>query len=257
MTSTSVGMRCPECARDRTKVHRAPAGFSTGALGPVTTALIVLNVVVFVAEIATGASLFSGRGSTVYSEGALIPILVGDGEIYRLVTSGFLHSGLPHLALNMFALYFLGSLLENGVGARAYLGIYIVSLLGGSLGVILLEPNVGAAGASGAVFGLLAAAFLIARERGLDHIASQIGFFVVLNLFFTFSVPGISIGGHLGGLAAGALCAFVLRGVRTVSGPSRQFAEIGAFVALAVITIALSIALAPEPQTLLLPQGRG
>lgn len=253
MISTPVGMRCPKCARDRTRVHSAPAGFTFGALGQVTTVLLVLNLVAFVAQIATGGGLFRITGSTLFADGALFPILVGDGEVYRLVTSAFLHDGLPHLALNMFALYFLGSLLENGIGSRAFLGIYVVSLLGGSLGVVVLEPDVGAVGASGAVFGLLSSSFLIARQRGLDDIASQIGLFVVLNLVFTFSVPGISIGGHLGGLAAGAVCALMLREVARLPGPRRRVAEAGGFVALAVIAAGLAIVLAPAPQTLLLP----
>ena len=252
MTSTPVGMRCPECARQRTKVVRAPAGFMSGILGPFTTALIVLNVVAFLAELAGGATLFRGGGS-VYAEGSLVGVFVGDGEVYRLVTSGFLHYGIWHLALNMFALYFLGRLLENGIGAWRFLGIYFVSLLGGSLGIILIEPDVRAVGASGAIFGLLAASYLIARQRGLDQVASQIGFIVILNLVFTFSIPGISIGGHLGGLAAGAVCAYMLRWASSLRGSNRRTAELAGFVGLGLAAFVLAIALAPEPQTLLLP----
>ena len=90
------------------------------------------------------------------------------------------------------------------------LGIYFVSLLAGSFGALLLDPNELTVGASGAVYGIMAATFLVARQRGVEQLASQIGLWVVLNLAFTFAVPGISIGGHLGGLAGGAAAAGVI-----------------------------------------------
>ena len=109
----------------------------------------------------------------------------------------------------MFALYILGTLLEPAIGTARFVGIYAVSILGGSFGALLLDPNELTVGASGGIFGLMAAAFLIARNRGLDELASQIGFFVIINLVFTFSIPNISIGGHLGGLIGGALAALL------------------------------------------------
>ena len=107
----------------------------------------------------------------------------------------------------MFALYVLGTLLEPAIGTARFVGIYVVSILGGAFGALLLDPTELTVGASGGIFGLMAAAFLIARDRGLDELASQVGFFVVINLVFTFSIPGISIGGHIGGLVGGALAA--------------------------------------------------
>ena len=136
-------------------------------------------------------------------EGGLFGPAVDDGEWYRIVTSAFLHAGLFHLLLNMFALYILGSLLEPGIGTARFLGVYVVSMLGGSFGALLLDPTEVTVGASGGIFGLMAATFIVARGRGMDELASQIGLFVVINLVFTFSIPGISIGGHLGGLLAG------------------------------------------------------
>lgn len=244
MTSTPVGMRCPECARQRTKVHHAPAGLTAGGPAPVTMALMALNLIGFVAELAGGAGLFRG-GGTVYNDGALVSVLVGDGEVYRLVTSAFLHSGLVHFGINMLALYFLGNLLERAIGPWRFAAIYFVSLLGGSLGVILLGDN--GVGASGAVFGLLGAGYLIARDRGLDDVASQIGFFVVLNLVLTFSIPGISIGAHLGGLVTGGLCALLLRESARRSATQRRALEIGGFVVLGAIALVGAIALAPAP----------
>src|SRR5204862_3235828 len=120
-----------------------------------------------------------------------------------------------HIALNMFALFILGSLLEPGIGTARFLGVYFVSLLAGSFGALLVTPNETTVGASGAIFGLMSAAFVVARHRGLEQLASQIGFYVIINLAFTFSVPNISVGGHLGGLVGGAIAALVItRGER-------------------------------------------
>ena len=133
-----------------------------------------------------------------------------DGEWYRIVTGGFLHAGLLHLGFNMFALYFLGYLLEPAIGPWRFVAVYFVALLGGAFGALLLDPREFTVGASGAVFGLMAAAFIVARNRGLDELASQIGFFVIINLVFTTQHPNISIGGHIGGLLAGGLAAMAI-----------------------------------------------
>ncbi|MDQ3573077.1 MAG: rhomboid family intramembrane serine protease [Actinomycetota bacterium] len=251
MTSTPVGMRCPDCARERTKVHRAPAGFGAAGQSPVTYGLIGVNVAVFVLAVVTGAGLFGG-GGTIYRDFALFGPAVADGEAYRVLTSGFLHYGLIHLGLNMFALYFLGGLLEPAVGRWRFVGIYLVSLLGGSLGAMALEPEALTAGASGAVFGMMAAAFVVARDRGRDDVAQQIGLIVVLNLVFTFSVPGISIGGHLGGLLAGGLCA-VLVGALARSRHTRAV-ELAVFVGLGTIAALVTVALAPDTASLFGPR---
>jgi membrane associated rhomboid family serine protease len=211
MTVTPVGMRCPECARQRTPVHRgAGAGLRTGA-APATYALIAINVAAFLAELAGGGSAgsFEGGGRLIHDAGLNGPA-VADGEWWRIVTAAFLHAGPLHIALNMFALFILGTLLEPGIGTARFLGVYIVSLLAGSFGALLLDPNETTVGASGAIFGLMSAAFIVARHRGLEGLASQIGFYVILNLAFTFGVPGISVGGHLGGLIGGALAALLV-----------------------------------------------
>jgi membrane associated rhomboid family serine protease len=215
MTSTPVGMRCPECARQRTKVVN-PTGAPGRSDVPATYAIIGLCVAAFLAEIFTGAELMGGgaAGSIAIDFGLFAyggpAIGVAEGEVYRIVTAGFLHSGIIHLGLNMFALYILGTLLESAIGTRRFLGVYFAAVLAGSAGALLLDPDKLTVGASGGIFGLMAAAFLIARQRGLDELASQIGIFVVLNLVFTFSVPNISIGGHLGGLVGGGLAALLI-----------------------------------------------
>lgn len=244
MTPTPVGMRCPECASQKTKVTRGTASFGRSAAMPATYTLIALNVIAFLLELAGGGgSLTSGRGEVIFNFG-LFSGFVGD-EPYRILTSGFLHAGIIHLGFNMFALFILGQLLEPSIGWPRFVAIYFVSLLAGSLGVIVLEPDALAVGASGAVFGLFAAAFVIARGRGFNEAASQLGFLIVINLVFTFSIPGISIGAHLFGAAGGALCALaVLAGDRRMLGPNRLPIELLAIVALGVVAVAGCLAFA-------------
>jgi membrane associated rhomboid family serine protease len=211
MTVTPVGMRCPECARDRTRVTRITPGIHLGR-APATYVLIAINVIAFIAEVGSGAPLgttFSAGGS-VFRDFSLYGPAVANGEWYRIVTAGFLHAGLLHILFNMVALYFLGSLLEPGIGTPRFLGVYFVSLLAGSFGALLLTPDTHTVGASGAIFGLMSAAFIVARHRGVEHLAGQIGFYIIINIFFTVGVSGISIGGHFGGLIAGALCGFLI-----------------------------------------------
>jgi membrane associated rhomboid family serine protease len=209
MTVTPVGMRCPECARERTQVRRIGGGLRTGA-APATYALIAINVAAFLVELAGGGAASFRGGGTVIDNAGLNGPDVADGEVWRIVTAGFLHAGFLHIALNMFALYILGALLEPAIGTPRFLGVYFVSLLAGSFGALLLDPNETTVGASGAIFGLMSAAFIVARHRGLEQLASQIGFYVVINLVFTFGVPGISVGGHLGGLIGGGLAALLI-----------------------------------------------
>jgi membrane associated rhomboid family serine protease len=206
MTSTSVGMRCPECARQTTRVRTAAALQATPTL---TYALIGLNVIVALgALLAGGFSL--GGGSSLHALGAVSGQGIASGEYWRLLTAGFLHYGPFHLLLNMYVLYILGGMLEPAVGKVRFALIYFVSLLGGSFGALLLTPYANTVGASGAIFGLMGAAFVLMRSRGINPMESGLGVLILLNLGITFLIPGISIGGHLGGLIAGALAALAL-----------------------------------------------
>ena len=135
---------------------------------------------------------------------------VADGDVWRVLTGGFLHAGLFHLFFNMFALYILGGLLEPAIGRLRIGLIYFVSQLAGSYGALHLDPDVRTVGASGAIFGLMGAAFIVMRHRGVNPMESGLGLWIGLNLLITFTIPGISIGGHLGGLAGGVLAALVL-----------------------------------------------
>ena len=245
MTPTPVGMRCPECASEKTKVRTGPAAVSQVGGYPATITLIALNVVVFLAEMATGSGGLSSTSSDLINDYGLIGASVGNGETYRLLTSGFLHAGFMHIAFNMIALYFLGRILEPSVGTVRFLMIYFASLLAGSLGAILLSSNIAiTVGASGAVFGLFAATFIIAYGRGLGNVARELGLILGINLLLTFTISGISIGGHLGGLIGGGICGLlVIAGERghLGSSSSAKFIEYGGMIAIAVVSVVAAI----------------
>jgi membrane associated rhomboid family serine protease len=244
MTVTPVGMRCPECARERTKVTRITPGVHLGR-APATYILIAINVIAFIAEVGSGAPLGTSfaAGGSVYRDFSLFGPAVANGEWYRLLTAGFLHAGLLHILFNMVALYFLGSLLEPGIGTPRFLAVYFVSLLAGSFGALLITPDTHTVGASGAVFGLMSAAFIVARHRGVEQLAGQIGFYIIINIFFTIGVSGISIGGHFGGLIAGALCGFlIVFAERRARSPVEL--EVLGMTALAVLSVVGAIAVA-------------
>jgi membrane associated rhomboid family serine protease len=212
MTPTPVGMRCPECSHQRTPVRTLR---SLQVEPTVTYALIALNVILFIAELATGgrtSRVVVDLGTLGINVGGNGPIGVGQGEWWRLITGGFLHSpGNPlHIGFNMYILYWLGRLLEPALGHVRFLALYFASLLAGSFGAILFAPTGLAIGASGAVFGLMGAAFMMQRSRGIDPMQSGIGVMIALNLVLGFVIPNVSIGGHLGGLVGGALAAFAM-----------------------------------------------
>jgi membrane associated rhomboid family serine protease len=211
MTPTPVGMRCPECSRQRTRV-KTSATITRGAAPVVTYVIIGICVALQLGEMASGASATGGSfgGSSVTTNFGLFGPAVAQGEVYRLFTSGFLHAGLFHLLLNMYVLWILGTLLEPGVGRVRFTLIYVVSLLAGSFGALIVTPHALTVGASGAIFGLMGAAVVVLRHRGIDPMQSGLPLWIGINLVFSFAVPGISIGGHIGGLIGGALAAIVL-----------------------------------------------
>jgi membrane associated rhomboid family serine protease len=246
MTSTPVGMRCPECARQTTKVRVGAGAFSpTAGKMPATIALIALNVIVFVIELAGGGTGSLSGGGAVIDDAGLHGPDVSDGDWWRVVSSGFLHAGPLHLLLNMYVLYVAGSILEPGIGTPRFLGIYFVALLAGSLGALIVDPNAVTVGASGAIFGLMAAVVVIARGRGMEQIASQFGLFIVLNLVLTFSISGISVGGHIGGLIGGFVAAaLVLFAERQLSGRAGFGLELAGVVLIIAATFAGALAVA-------------
>jgi membrane associated rhomboid family serine protease len=212
MTVAPVGLRCPDHSgapqgvrKVSTGVRRATGG-STSALA--TKTLIGLNVGVFLITLAQGSSLSRGVGGELASRMWLYAPPLADGEWWRLITSGFLHAGIVHLGFNMLILWWFGAQLELGLGRARFLSIYFVSLLSGSAGALLFAPETPTVGASGAVFGLFGAAFVLERQAGITR--GPAFTIIVLNLVLTAFIPGISIGGHLGGLAGGALSMLAL-----------------------------------------------
>ncbi len=247
MTPTPVGMRCPECASQRTKVVRNPTGMPSGRFGafPATMVLIGINVVVYLIGIATGPGGLNNPSGKIAVDYGLYGPFVAEGEWYRLITGAFLHASITHIGFNMLLLFFLGRLLEPALGTPRFLALYFASLLAGSFGALLLDPNTLTVGASGAVFGLFGAGFLLARARGMTALATEIGFLIVLNLAFTFGAQNISVGGHLGGLVGGVICALViLAGERGMLGPRRREAELALMVGIGVLAALGGIAVA-------------
>jgi membrane associated rhomboid family serine protease len=141
---------------------------------------------------------------------ALSLYFIDNGEWYRLISSGFLHYGLFHVGMNMFLLWQLGQLLEPALGRGRFTLLYFAAMLGGSAGALALSPNALTGGASGAVFGLMAAAAVGLHQRGINPMKTGIGATLVLNLLITFAIPGISVGGHVGGALMGAAVGYAM-----------------------------------------------
>jgi membrane associated rhomboid family serine protease len=235
MTPTSVGMRCPECGRQKTEVRTIRN--MTGE-PRVTYGLIAINVIMLLATAQLGAGGTSSN--RLFNDLALFgPSISINHEYYRLVTSGFLHAGLFHIFFNMYLLYYLGTMLEPTLGSLRFALIYFTSLLAGSFGALLLDPTTVTVGASGAVFGLMGAAYFEMRARGIDPWQTGIGTLIVLNLGLSFVFKGISIGGHLGGLIGGAVAALALERVRTP-----KFVPVLACAVIAVGCAAAAVAVA-------------
>jgi membrane associated rhomboid family serine protease len=246
MTMAPVGIRCPDHSGRAQGVQRVTTGVRRAAFegtgAKVTKALIGINVAVYVAELATGGGV-NGTGSTIYLKGVLFGPLLEQGEWWRLVTAAFLHYGPVHLLLNMVALYWFGSLLEERIGSARYLLLYLVSGIAGSAGALLwsngfLTPTVGA---SGAIFGILGAGLVLERQRDYVFGGSALGV-IVINFVFTFSISGISKGGHIGGLVGGIICALGLtrfgRGHAAYGRPGLLGAATILFVGVASIAVA-------------------
>jgi membrane associated rhomboid family serine protease len=234
MTPTPVGMRCPECSRQKTQVRN----LQSMAVEPVATfVLLALNVAVFF-----GAS----SSARAVDEMVLWGPGVAAGDFWRLITSGFLHTSMIHLIMNGLALYWLGRMIEPALGHARFVAIYLVSLLTGSLGVILLSWDSPTLGASGAVYGLLGAAIVMARNRNIGLMQSGLIPILAINLGITFLIPNISIGGHLGGLVGGMAVTFVIEELSARRRNSLPLA-VAASVVLGIVAVGVTLALAANP----------
>ncbi|XVQ11163.1 rhomboid family intramembrane serine protease [Spirillospora sp. CA-255316] len=246
MRDAAVGHQCVECVAAGQKGVRQPrtvlGARASGSQAPVVTyTLIGLCVLAYLGEVASEQVVrdFMMLGLGAAQGGTLVG--VADGEWYRLVTSMFLHQppqsggfGLTHILFNMWALWAIGPQLEQLLGRWRFLALYMLSGLGGSVLLYLVDPFDAAVGASGAIFGLFAAFFVIGRKLG-----GQVGpivFLLVLNLVITFAVPSISWEGHIGGLATGAVLA-----VAYAYAPKarQQVVHVAASAAVLVLLVAL------------------
>jgi membrane associated rhomboid family serine protease len=209
MRQASVGFHCPDCARaGRQRVYTART--LTRSRPVVTLALVAMNAAVYLGQLVSQGPEESRLGS-VGDEGLLNGPAIAAGDWWRPLTAGFLHANLWHIGLNMYILWQLGMLLEPALGRIRFLALYFLSLLGGSALVLVLDPGARTVGASGAIFGLMGGAFVGLRSRGIDPFNTSIGPLIVMNLLFTFVFSRfVSVGGHVGGLIAGAVGGWLL-----------------------------------------------
>jgi membrane associated rhomboid family serine protease len=203
LVQVDIGSQCVDCIKaSRPDVKTRAKFWNARQPTLVTYVLIGINVAVY---LWTASSRRNEVRIALYE-----PFLTVNGEYYRLITSGFLHYSIFHIGMNMLLLFQLGQLLEPSIGRLRFGLLYFASLLLGSFGALLLQPNGLTGGASGAVFGLMAAAAIGMHRRGVNVFQTGIGTILVLNLVITFTLPGISVGGHLGGAIGGAICGYVI-----------------------------------------------
>lgn len=215
MVNASVGFHCPECVRDARRETQAAGprtvagGSVTGDPHLVTKILIGLNLAVFLIVKAVGEQVVNklaliGRACNDFGTNC-IGVAEGPDQWYRLISSTFLHQELWHIGFNMLSLWWIGAPLEGLLGRARYLALYLIAGLGGGALVLLLAPNVGSLGASGAIYGLFGAMAVFIKRLRMDM--RPVLILLGLNLVFTFFWAGISWQAHIGGLVAGALVA--------------------------------------------------
>lgn len=208
-----------------------------------TQALVGINVGIYLLQLVMGAGLTATSG-WIYEHGVLVSSAIGsdgsligvaEGEWWRLMTAAFLHYGPLHLGMNMLVLYIIGPALEEYLGHSRYALLYLVAGLAGSAGALVWSPNALTVGASGAIWGIMGAA-LILEWRKIYVFGGQAMGLVVFNLAITFLIPGISIGGHVGGLVGGGIAALAFSSLRRMPAlATLSVAAVGAAsVALAI-----------------------
>jgi membrane associated rhomboid family serine protease len=253
MTPAPVGIRCPEHSgkaqgiqKVTRGVERAVTGVGGRRMNAVTIGLIAVNVGVAIVELASGSGA-SFVNNSIFEKGALFasgyvsasgqPLGVAHGQWWRLFTAMFLHASFFHLAVNMYSLYFVGSIMEQVIGRWRFLLLYLASGLVGSAGALLLSPLTPTVGASGAIFGVLGGLFILERRR---HIATggQVAGLIVLNLVITLAFSSsISVGGHIGGLIGGMALMLALLQFRRSA-----LKSIAAVVAVSVLAVLVAYA---------------
>jgi len=252
MSFGPVGIRCPDHASATGTVPAARkatrrASTSLSRRGPfVTQGLIAANVGIYLLQLLMGAGLNANAG-WIYEHGVLVSTAVGsngqligvaEGEWWRLVSAAFLHYGPLHLGMNMLVLWIIGPPLEEYFGHGRYALVYLVSGLAGSAGALLWSPNALTVGASGAIWGIMGAA-LVLEARKIWVFGGQAMGLVVFNLAITFLIPGISIGGHVGGLIGGGLSALAFSSLRR--SPSLATLAVAAVGAASIVLAVASV----------------
>jgi membrane associated rhomboid family serine protease len=247
MRPAPVGYMCPDDARgSRQEFHQPGRNIGRTAAGAtVTKALLLVLVAIYAIEVSSAgaASIVAGPNiPTLIRLGAIVPALIADGEYWRLLTGMFLHASLLHIAFNGYALYIVGGVVESELGRWRFLALYLVTGLVGSAAVYMFsgvfEPTIGASGAIFGLFGVFAAynfrrrdnAFYAARLRSMLTV-------IVINLLFTFFLPGISKAGHIGGLVCGLLLGLAIDGI------GRRSSRTVAFWAAVALALALTAAI--------------
>jgi membrane associated rhomboid family serine protease len=249
-TFAPVGIRCPEHSGKPQGVEKVARtvrrAHYEGSGAVVTRALIAINIIVYLATIATGGGLYSDAG-TIYTHGVLFGPSVANGDYWRLLTSAFMHYGPIHLGMNMLVLWFVGRPLEERMGRGRFILLYLVAGLAGSAGALLLDPCAQTLGASGAIFGLFGAALVLERQGIFVYGGSIIGL-IVLNFLFTFGLSGISVGGHVGGFVGGilAMLGFSRFGRTHALYGRAGLLGYGVLLAVGIASIVLAILTAPH-----------
>lgn len=245
LREASVGYHCVDCLSEAARSAprgRTVAGASRVGKPVVVPILIAINVAIFALTVAAAGSVSDNYDSTLFRQTSLVPFDVAGGEWWRLVTSGFLHFGLLHLAFNMFAMWVIGREVEAVLGRWRLLAVYLVSLLGGSAAVMLFSAGGGqTAGASGAVFGLMGA--LVVLLHRLKMPLGQVIGMIAINIVLGFAIPGISITAHLGGLVVGAATTAALVYLPNRQRPAVQAAAIAGIAVLVLLAIGVSLTL--------------
>jgi len=218
-----------------------------------TPAIVSVNVLVFIAMIATGVSFFAPTVQSVLDWGANFGPKTMNGQWWRLVTSMFLHYGILHLAFNMWVLWDLGRLVERLVGNVGFVVLYFVSGIAGSIASLAWNPVVVSAGASGAVFGVAGALVgLLIRRRDtiptvvLKQLRNSMGAFLLYNIVFGLTIPGIDMAAHIGGFVAGFACGVVLSQPLAVEMLARRKWRNAAVVTAGTVVLFLAASALPD-----------
>ncbi|GAA5047270.1 membrane associated rhomboid family serine protease [Thermocatellispora tengchongensis] len=238
MREAAVGHQCVECVREANRgVRQARAVFGGGHVTSprVTYTLLAVNILAYLAEVVSTDWVLNTFAMQSYRVGLL-------GEWWRLITSAFLHApptgggfGLTHILFNMWALYAVGPELERRLGALRFAALYLISAIGGSIGVYLL--GISAVGASGAIYGLFGALFVVSKRLGYDP--RGVLWLIGINVVLTFLLPGISWQGHLGGLVTGSLVAVAFAYAPEKNRSLVQWGGAGAILAVLVLLVAV------------------